>query len=235
LIEIYRKKDNGSAAPLQLIFKEMMAQLTEAETKEFMVVVSSELDVIKDDTEIIMILQIIPRKYWSLVKPTAKMRIENKMILSISYGKSSMEKRFKNGILGAWAVIIIDQFTLREELAETIAYSLKMKVYEYNRYILLHFLKYLPDLFENPQKYGYFVEAMKNVVKYNDTSIKEKLIAFLLSCPENWSGAILKGFEDWTDQKEPEAYLPDGTPFLGKVPYQKLAERSEIETDEFPF
>jgi hypothetical protein len=181
-----------------------------------------------------MILQILPGKYWSMVKLTARMRIENQLIQSINIGQSSMNSYIEaTGKLGTWATKIIDQFTLKGELIKTIVSSLKPEAYRYNRYILRYFLPYLPDLLGDPNNHKYCVQAMKNVIKYDDRLIKDKVQDFLESCPDNWRRMIQNEFEDWTDPEHPEFYLPDGSPFLGKVPYQTLEEPSNEE--DIPF
>jgi uncharacterized protein (TIGR02391 family) len=232
LIEIYRRKSTKYARALEYVFPEILSHLNQAEIKEFLEVVSTELDIVNDENIITLILRIVPSKYWSMVKLTAKLRIENKLITSVNFGTSKPGKIDTRGALGTWATRIIDHFTLREELLKTISSNLKAESYEYNRYILQFFLKYLPNLYEDPNKHKYFVTAMKNVIRYKDTFIKNLIQDFLITCPEDWQRMILEGFKEWTDEESPEFYLPDGTPFLGKVPYTDYEEPAE---DEFPF
>jgi len=67
-IEIYRRKSKVHTNALEYVFREILMHLTESEIKEFMKVVSAELDVVSNDEIIIMILRILPAKYWSMVK-----------------------------------------------------------------------------------------------------------------------------------------------------------------------
>lgn len=233
LIAIYRRKDNKHARAIAFVVQEIIPLLNEAETKEFMDVVSAELDLINDEDMISMNLRLLPKELWSRVKLTAKMRIENKLIASVNTGRASLYfPRKSTGALGTWATKIIYQFTLKEELTNAIASSLKINNYLYNRYVLLHFLTYLPDLFEKPAKHKYWVTAMKNVIQAGDAVIKEKLLEFLISCSDEWRDFVRDEFLDWTDPEKPEYYLVDGSPFLGKVPYVALEEN---EDEDLPF
>jgi uncharacterized protein (TIGR02391 family) len=234
LIEIYREKAGGHANVLSHVVKELLSYLSEQEKKDFMAVISSELDVISNGDMIVKILQIIPSQYWSMVKLTAKMRIENKLIASILTGKIKLKTGgTTSGAFGTWATKLIDQFTLKEELANAIVNSLISQDLERNRYIFSFFLRFLPTLITDPDRYRFCARAMKRLIKVADSYTKDKVLDFLASCPDDWLNAIRDEFAEWTDEEKPEFYLRDGSPFLGKVPYTPIVE--EADEDEFPF
>lgn len=234
LIEIYRRKSNGLADALSYVVRQIFTHLTSSEINEFVGVVSAELDIVTKNDTIIRILRILPSEYWSMVKLTAKMRIENKLIESIRLGESSMlTPVVYSGALGTWATRIIDQLTLKKELTEAIVASLAVDSYRRNRYILTYFLPYLPNLITDSRKYRYCALAMKRVIKFDDQYIKEKISDFLGDCPDDWLNAIESEFRDWTDPDHPEIYLRNGSPLWGKIPYENLVELPP--EDDIPF
>jgi hypothetical protein len=58
---------------------------------------------------------------------------------------------------------------------------------------------------------------MRKVVLAGDQSMKSRIVIFLNDCPPEWKDGILETFKDLTDTDDPEFYLSDGNPFLGKT------------------
>jgi uncharacterized protein (TIGR02391 family) len=220
LIEIYRNKSKGPIKAIIYVFQEVFPHLNNAEIKEFMKVVSEELDVIQDDQAIVNIFRIVPGQYWHLVKSTAKMRIENKIIASISRAKLEYDNwpgsETKREVLGELAAKIIDQFTLREKLKETIIDRLRIRYTKRNRYIVVNFLEHLPKLFDNPREYKYCAVAISRLIYIEDPELENLVLSFLKTCPDDWLLVMKDTLQGLTDFEKPKYRLRDGTPFLGK-------------------
>jgi uncharacterized protein (TIGR02391 family) len=219
LIEIYRGRLEGDIKKIRFISNEIFSSLTDTEIDEFFIVVSDELSTATDQKSIISTLQMIPYDYWHKVEESARMRIENKLIISIKNGESILNSdKLRDGALGTWASGMISFFTLKSELTEVLFIKLKDSDEEDNLYVLTYFLYDLPALFDTASSRMICVDAMYRVLIAGDQGLKTKMFNFLISCPSEWKDKILEKFKDYTDYENPDFYLPDGTPFLGNLP-----------------
>ena len=246
LIEVYRNKPTGFNAGMLYIFPEIAKQLTKPEIEELMAIMSKDLDTLSDDESINMVLRIIPGKSWQMAKRSSRMRIENKIIKSIKEGKQPYyEFEFLNpdgtlqnsGNLGKSAVYIIDQFTLKDELINAINGQLTSGNSERHRYIISNFLKYLPDLLEDPLSLKHCGGAMKELIMVGDSRVKREVIEFLQTCPDDWLTVIKETFNDITDPNLPALRLRDGSPFLN-IEYLDIPHDGDedyyVDTDDEP-
>jgi uncharacterized protein (TIGR02391 family) len=224
LIEIYRNKPKGRNVGVYYVFKELAKNITQSELEELMAVISRDLDTLSDDDSISMVLQMIPKKSWHLVKPSSKMRIENKLINAIKIGKQNSNflreyygpngKPRDEGKLGRSAVYVLDEFTLKNELIDAITSQLTSGNSERHRYVIMYFLPRLPELLKDTVSYKHCAQAMKRLIMAGDKMIKHIVIEFLKTCPEDWLLVIKETFNDITDYKMPGFKLRDGSPFL---------------------
>lgn len=216
LIEIYRDKLKGQRDTLRYVFEAIISTLSESEIDEFINVVSEELDCTNETSTIITVLTILPANLWPKIKKTARMRIENMIIISIKKGEiEEFDKASKAGILGTYARRIIKYFTLEHELSRTLYEKCLIFYKDENMYAIKYFLEYFPVLINQEDAIRKIVDALHSVIQENNYSVhRTSLIDFLGSCSDKWIEILKTTFEDLTDIEHPGYYFPDGSPFL---------------------
>ena len=231
LIQLYRNMSRGEGKRIKYVSLEIIERLSDIQMDQFLEVVSDELMSTAEHKVITTTFQMIPSNYWPRIKESARMRIENKLINSIKAGEAILNSdRLRGGALGTWAMGLIDYFTLTEDLKKVLKNKLEDTDVEDNFYVLKYFFNDLPKLFTDKTTIKKITEAMRRVVLAGDQSMKTRIVNFLLYSPPEWYKEILETFKDLTDTENPELYLPDGTPFLGKI-----IESVSDEDDDIPF
>jgi uncharacterized protein (TIGR02391 family) len=219
LIEIYRRRGDGEPKKLKFTSFEIIKRLTSVELEIYLNIVSDELVTVTEDKEIISTIQMMPRQYWTELKETAKMRIENRLIASIKSGEAvTNSDHIRDGALGTWASGLVNFITMRTELKKTLQNKLEDKDIEDNLYVFKYFIYDLPNLFITTPEIQQVITSMHKVVAIGDIAIRSRMYNFIRTCTPEWKKEILEQFEDLTDSSNPEFYLDDGTPFLGNVP-----------------
>ena len=236
LIEIYRHKANCNDRTLELIFKELIPRIKKNEIREFIAVVSEELDTVSEVDLIVTILRIFPSEAWQELKLTARMRIENKLIKSIRSGKiGTSHGSLLAGGLGTWATRIINYFTLKEELRSAVFYNLLEDDIRGKSYIVTYFISHFPVIFTQDYHYYYAAKAMRDLITAGDLDARNKIRYFAENCPDGYLQTIKDVFKDWTDESNPEFALKDGSPFLGNIPKEIEKKFEEAYEDDIPF
>jgi hypothetical protein len=229
LIQMYRGRGDGETKKLRYVSEEILKRLSDSELDLFLNVVSEELNTVSTNKEIISTFQIIPDNYWLKIKESAKMRIENKLINSIKVGEVILNSdKLRDGHLGTWAIGLAEYFSLKSELKDVLSKKLQDADIEDNLYVFYYFFSVLPSIFTSKTTIEEIIDVMHKVIVAGDEGMKSRLYNFLYYCPKEWEDGILEKFQDLTDIQNPEFYLPNGTPFLGK--------KLETPPDEFvPF
>ncbi len=227
LIEIFRNRDRGTHENLKYITDEITGRLSEEEIDIFMGAFSDELKNCNNDFDMMSAISFIPKFYWSKIKETTKMRIENILIGPISQGRcDTVTNDVYDGFDGTWAMGIVRYFSLVSEIQKVFLEKLISPDIEEAAYVIYFFLYDLPIIFSSKTHMMIAGKSMRKLVKAGNSGIRPRLVDFLNTCPSDWKNEILRQFDDLTDQENPEFWIGDLTPFLGKLPK---------EDDDLPF
>lgn len=194
LIEIYRRKREGNGSTLEYVSKELLRQLSEDQTAHFLSIVSEELKITQDDTDIRLTLRILPPDLWPDLDEAARLRAENVLIKSIKEGQSTSDGKIirGSGNLGAWARDFLKHFTLKAQAGQVILKKIGQDEPS-QQYIFHFFLLILPDLYDTSHHRDACVTAIAQAVKaeFGDSLIR-KLKKSYWPFPEDWRNSLKK-------------------------------------------
>lgn len=195
LIEIYRRKQEGDGYNISLVVKEILKNITQEQTTQFLAVVSDELKTTQNNSIIKLILQILPPDLWNKLNKTACIRVENILIESIDEGEAYNKDGdlvAKRGWLGTWARGFIKYFELKDDLRNVILKKLDQKNTYEKMYIYVFFLDELPDLFEDSFLEQVCIKSLCDIVKedLSNLGFEERLIEAYRSFPEDWQNFV---------------------------------------------
>ena len=159
LIEIYRKKDEGSAENIKYITNEVLKHLPDEQTTDFLRVVSEELKTTSDILDMRITLHILPSEMWPQISKTARLRIENKLINSIKEGSVNINDGLRGGAFGTWAQSFLDFFLLKNEVRRAIIEKLEGNDGDI-RYILKYFVWTLPTIFQKDYQRNWCINTL---------------------------------------------------------------------------
>lgn len=225
LIEIYRNKNNGEGQKLRFIVKAILAKLSDAEVDQFLAVVSDELKTTQNETDISLTLEILMPELWPRISEAARLRTENKLIRSIEEGEVYLYSDEILGTLGSWATDYVSFFSLKEELSRTLLKKMEDDDADDRRFVATFFMSVLPSVVIQRYQISRFVRAISKAIRNGDTSVRQELLKWVNSFPNDWQTRLVENLKDLTDPDNPEYYLPDGTPFL----------TAQIKDDDIPF
>lgn len=224
LIKIYRNRKQGDGKKLIYIVNAILQRFSQEEMTDFLSVVSEDLRTIQDIDDLIISLQIIPPHLWLQLDETARLRIENKLIMSIRQGK--MNPKYPDiptrGELGTLAISFLDSFTMKSEVAEVFIQLLTNRNNYVRHYVAFFFMEKFPAVFISKSDRRNCIKTISRLVRAEDEFIKRTLVDVLWNYPDIWKKEILEEFRDITDEENAEFYLPDGTPFLTKPPEDEI-------------
>jgi uncharacterized protein (TIGR02391 family) len=215
LITVYRRKRSGDGKNLRFIFAAFAGILSEDQFSDFLGIVSDELKVIQDDSNIQTILQILPSKLWPRIDEIARLRIENKLILSI--GSRSYDPKRPNsgpGWLGTWAQGYVGHFTLKKELLSVLLQKLRTKDVREHNYVSEYFVGSLADAIDESwsvsSKAYYrtaFVKAIGEAVLNPNGSklLHDEVPSLFYLVPIDWHEPLLAGLKP-LEATDPEYY-----------------------------
>ena len=225
LIEIYRRKLEGNGKIIAYAIQALLQHLSETQIENFLAIVSDELKSTSFEKEIHYTLQLLPPEMWSKISPVARIRIENKLLKSISRGKVYRNSRSCNqeGVLGAWARDFLPHFSSMSEVCLILVQKLESENINDRHYVARYFMRTLPNVLNSCNVIDRFIEAIASGIENDDVDLCEILIDVIRYYPDDWQRKFAADLEYLTDPEYPAVYLFDGTPFL----------RSELENDEY--
>lgn len=212
-VEIYRRRAEGNRKKLEYFFPSLLKKLPPSLQKDIMNTISADLRTQQDENLLITTLCILPDEYWPKLSEAARLRIENKLIKSISKGlvNSKWPHSIKEGALGTWATGIHKHFTLKNELSSALRDKMKSWIPGEKYYVARYFFSILPEMYSDQ---GKFVKTIAAAIRENDSVIREELLKWIDTFPESLQQQFVTSLQDQTDEENPAHYLLDGTPFL---------------------
>ncbi len=147
MLDVFRNKETGDGKKLKYFVTALLSQLSEDDANELYRIVSDELKVTDRDIVIRLILQIFPSESFTKYDETARLRIENKLIQSITEGKYiQQEEKCVAGVLGTWAMHIGKYFLLKDDLINTLVKKLRSRNVQEQDYVFQFFWEDLKEL-----------------------------------------------------------------------------------------
>ncbi len=151
-------------------------------------------------------MQLFPPRLWPKIDEIARLRVENKLIHSIKEGRYDADFNQTTSALGTWARDYAKYFTLKVELAESLAEKLGSQDIEAQNYVAKYFFSVLPVLFPSAvasaggnEKYKNFkkimyIDSITNPILVSDGSriLREQLLVYLSDFPEDWIESIIE-------------------------------------------
>lgn len=198
LVEIYRRKREGEGDNIAYVVKEILKGTPEEQISDFLVVVSEELKVTQDNTDLRLTLQMLPPAFWKNLNMASRMRAENILLKSIEEGKANSQGKTINGAgaLGTWASEFIQYFELKYQVGSTIVHKLNEN-FDERVYVFKFFLRQLPLIYDGSYLKESCIKAMCNAIKEEssdgtfESDLEQMLKGNFFSFPEDWRNLIL--------------------------------------------
>lgn len=189
-VAILKERHNGNPEKLEYFFSAVFNKADEDQLVAILKAFSNELKTTQTDIEIINLVRHIKDQLWPRIDEDTKMRIENRMIDSVS--KGSIKDEQTEGSLGTWANSLGEYFKLKRELGQALIDRLKPSWYTQN-YIGRFFLIYLPSIIDS----DWMVESCCKNLAYatlgnNAKILKSKLLDNFVLLPKKWRELILE-------------------------------------------
>lgn len=195
MIEIFRRKNEGSQRNLPYVFAAIRQRMSEEQLFSFINVVSDELLNSQNQQEIQVTLQMLDPKLWPKFREATRLRIENMIIASIARGRLDRNAMIRSGELGVLGTDYLHFFTLKSEAANALANTIS-KSPDSCRYILHLFGSLLPIICEDRTADTCIAAIAKMIdegwTKYNDTEFLDIVDDMLGTYPEYWQKRILE-------------------------------------------
>lgn len=214
LIEVFRQRAEGDGKKLKYLARAILSKLTEEQVRQFLMVVSEEMKVVRDDASVRSILQLLPPKLWPGLSEAARLRVENKLLRSIQEGEAYENSGGTKGSLGTWARDFVPHFSNRDEVARVIVEKLEDGDADDRRYVHRFFMSVLPLVILNRWYVQRCIDAICKAVRNGEEEAIQGLKDWVTSYPEFWQKTFATKLDDLTDANAPAVYFSDGTPFL---------------------
>ncbi len=198
LVEVYRRKREGEGTNIAYVVKEILNRISEDQISDFLVIVSEELKVTQDNTDLRLSLQLLPPELWKKLNITSRMRTENILLKSIEEGKANSQGKTINGAgaLGTWASKFVQYFELKNQVGRIIVQKLNGS-FDEQVYVFKFFLRQLPLIYDGSYLKENCIKALCKAVNEegfigNFTSDLERFLKDeFFSFPEDWRKLIL--------------------------------------------
>lgn len=235
LIRLYRQLNWKQSDNFELIIKELLPCLTDSEVDDFLSVVSEDLLRAEKVGSATLVIKVLPGELWPSIQRMSRLRVEKMLLDELETAWYIPESEHTNNAASTWINRIAKHFLQKPELGNTIIKKLRMDDFDHHNFVGKYFMLFgtLPVLFEEKRQMRRCVNAIADSVKSGNEFMKDCVVNYISwSIPQEWIQEFVESLKDLTDPGNPEAYTPDGTPFLGKfVPQPNPASQS----DNIPF
>jgi len=237
LIALYRNNNWKQADNFELVIGQLLSRLTEAEIDDFLTVVSEDLQKVDNVGSATLVIKILPDYLWPQIERMPRLRIEKMLIDELDTAWYDPETKRTNSPGSTWINRIAEHYLRKDQLRAAIIRKLGMEDFNHHNFVAQYFMRRgtLPRVFEDHQQIALCIVAIRSCVRSGNKFVKDQLVEYIrLSSPSEWDKAFAENLSDLTDPDNPEMFLPDGTPFLGRfVPRSSPAE--EETEEEIPF
>lgn len=190
-ISILQDRNQGDAEKLGYFFDAIFNKAEIEQQQRVMKVFSNELNIAQSDSEIIGLIRFINSPLWSMVDEDTKLRIENRIILSVKEGYL-IDGKCKKGVLGTWGNSLGQYFKLKRDLARALIDLLQPNWYTQN-YVGEYYLAYLDTIVEGNRLIESCCENLAYATLGNNAKVlKAELSEYFSSLPKKWRELYLE-------------------------------------------
>ncbi len=188
-ISFYHKRQIYNIVASKYIFPALYAICNEAQIKEFLRVVSSELKVIQDRDDIKFHFKFLRPTFWPDIDRVAKLRIEGIILKEIQEGLYELQEFYSSsgfvdvdygftaGDLGTCAVSYIPYFLNRQAIVTMLYRKLRSPYAGHQNYVTEYFLLALPTLVDNDKIHHFTSRICEILIETEGESLLAKNIA----------------------------------------------------------
>lgn len=236
LVAIYREKTWEFSDNLRLTISAILDKLAEPEISEFLAVVSDELLYTDKDTDVSLILKLLPSHLWPRLEKMPRLRVEGMLTESISSAWYFPDKRKTNHPVATWAPNVTKYFLRKKKLGAVLMKKLRSEDFDHHNFVGQFMMSTLEDIFTEEKEIEACVDAISTSLERGNEFLKNKLCSFMTRQSSSlWRDAFVERLLPLTDPDNPEIFLEDGRPFLGKFVAQDNPAGEMIEEDDIPF
>lgn len=116
IVEAYKRKGEGDPKKIKVFFQVLLEKLDEDTKQRLFDVVSDELQNTNDESSVRITYHLFPADFITRLDESARLRSENRFILSIREGKYDvLTKKCIKGAFGTWCNEAMSQFFMKDE------------------------------------------------------------------------------------------------------------------------
>jgi uncharacterized protein (TIGR02391 family) len=234
LIALYRQVNWKQANSFGLVIKELIGRLAEGEIEDFLSVVSDDLQRVDQASSVTLVINVLPGHLWPQIERMPRLRVENMLLDQLETAWYVPQGDRTNNVPATWISRIVAHYLRKPKLRKTIISKLKARDFDQHNFVARYFMQFnaLSDIFEGEQQIKECVAAIGECVRAGNEYVKDSMKNWMMTTsPPEWDEEFMKSLEDLTDPDNPELYLPDGTPFLGRF----TAQSNPAQGEEIPF
>jgi uncharacterized protein (TIGR02391 family) len=235
LIELWRVKMWGDLGSFKLVIRALFDQLTEPEAEDFLEMVSRDLLSAARGADATIIRAMLPTDCWPRLDRIARLRAEHMLVSLMTDAWYDADRDQCNQVASTWLRGITKYVLRKPPLRSVLLDHLTSDDFAYNDYVARFYISVLPEIFDTERSRNSCIAALCACVRRGNEFVKDRLIGAARKYPAEWNERIASKLEDLTDSDNPEIYLPDGTPFLGKFEAAANPVERTIEEDDIPF
>lgn len=202
MIEVFRQKSDENRDKLAYSVQSLLKKLTKEETEQLFRIVSEELRVTREQETIRCVIAIFPGNFWQHIDETAKLRMENKLIQSITDGRyDSDRERLIEGALGTWATGLVPYMVLKDEFFNTLLRKLNSYENTQQDYIF----EYLFECLLYIESDVHFSTAKNTVIKNlknGDIRFYNECYRLINSKSKKWRDALNEAYENFEERDQ---------------------------------
>jgi uncharacterized protein (TIGR02391 family) len=230
LIALYKNASWGKEENYSIVIDTMLEIVSDKEINDLLNVISNRLKTARVNYEVSLTRKIIPSDLWPRIELMARLRAENILLKNLAEAWYTPETDTTNGSAATWIKGIIQHFSLRDELQETLINLMYKEDFDYHNYVAKYFFYIAPRIYLKESDINRFTRAISSSLEKGNAYVKDKLLEIVGEFPSYWQESITKNLAKLTDPEKPELYLPDGAPLLGL--FEESENPARIQEDE---
>lgn len=239
LIRLYRNLTWKQADNFEPVIKGIIKEINDSQREDFLTVVSDDLQTTNKTSDITLIIKILPSELWPKLERMPRFRVEQMLVDDLDDAWYSYENQKTNRPSATWINQIAEHYIRKDRLRTTILKALQCDDFDRHNFIGEYFLSRgcLPFIFESESQAKHCIREIASTLRRGNSFMKDCLINHISSWDgffHRWDEYIIQEISDLTDDDNPERYLSDGTPILGKFS-EKQNPSSDMQIDDIPF
>jgi uncharacterized protein (TIGR02391 family) len=240
IIAVYRKLNWKHHINTGSVIKALLKQLNDSELKEFLKIVSYDLQKAQAPQEVTIIIKTLPHDLWTQIEKMPRLRAENMLVHELDESWYIPDTKKTNNTSGTWISKIARYYIRKNKLRKALLNLLESDDFDKHNYVAKYFLRVggLEDIFEETAEIQTCVKALVNTLEQGNIFMKESIMTYLNNFPgpeQEWLDIMIPALQQFTDENSPEAYTVDGIPVFGAFT-AKPNPASEPATDnDIPF